>query len=231
MKVDSIWRALCDRLLPQRCIVCAQPSASALCAPCRRELPWNLNACPRCARPMQTAALCAECARQPPPFDAAWSLFRYAPPIDWAILGLKYHADFRAGHWLAHEMATALALRGAPLPELLLAVPLHRGRVRRRGYNQALELARVLGRELGIPFAATAARRRRATEDQIGKSAAARRRNVRGAFAVDSARVRDRHIALIDDVMTTGATLAELARVCRAAGARAVEVWAAARAV
>lgn len=201
-----------------------------LCAPCRRELPWNRSACPRCARPQQTATLCAPCARAFPPFDAAWSAFRYAPPVDRAIQGLKYHADFRAGRWLGREMATALALRGAPLPELLLPVPLHRSRLRHRGYNQALELARVIGGSLGIAVAADAARRLRATEDQIGKSAAERRRNVRKAFAVNAARIAERHLALIDDVMTTGSTAAELARVCRAAGARRIEVWTAARA-
>lgn len=230
MKVDSLWQDLRDRLLPQRCAVCAQPSASMLCAPCRRELPWNRSACPYCARPLQTAATCAACASAPPPFDAAWAAFRYAPPVDRAIQGLKYHADFRAGRWLGHEMSAALAVREAPLPELLLPVPLHRGRLRQRGYNQALELARVIGALLEIDVAAGAARRLRATEDQIGKNAAARRRNVRKAFAVDGAQIAGRHVALIDDVMTTGSTAAELARTCRAAGARRIEVWTAARA-
>jgi ComF family protein len=125
-------------------------------------------------------------------------------------------------------MAEALRERGEPLPELLIPVPLHRGRLFRRGYNQAQELARHLGRELGIAVEPRAARRLRATPDQIGLGAAARRRNLKNAFSVGPP-VAGRRLALLDDVMTTGATLEELARACKAAGATRVEAWAIAR--
>jgi ComF family protein len=107
-------------------------------------------------------------------------------------------------------------------------VPLHPRRLVARGYNQALELARRIARRMQIELAPHAAKRIRLTEDQIGKSAAQRRRNVRGAFAVTQS-LDGQHVALLDDVMTTGATLGELARMCRKAGAARVEVWAAAR--
>ena len=231
--VDSLLSGLLHLLLPERCSLCRQPAPGPLCAECREDLPWNRSACPHCARPQDsgTGHVCASCAATPPPFDAGWSAFRYQAPIDQAVHGLKYHAGFRGARWLGLEMARALARRPQPLPQLLLPVPLHAGRLRRRGYNQALELARALGGQLGVEVDARIARRQRATDDQIGKSAAQRRRNVQGAFMVDGGRLQGLHIALVDDVMTTGSTLAELARACRKAGAVRIEVWTAARAV
>jgi ComF family protein len=209
--------------------------SGAVCAPCRQDLPWNRCACPLCAPPQEAGPdghsghVCAACAQSPPPFDAGWSAFRYEAPIDRAVQALKYHAGFRNARWLGLEMARALA-QWPPLPQLLLPVPLHAQRLRLRGYNQALELTRTLGRELSIQVDPHAARRLRATVDQIGHSAAERRRNVKGAFAVKAAPIKGRHIALVDDVMTTGSTMAELARACRKAGAARIEVWTAARA-
>ena len=231
--VDSRLSGLFHLLLPERCSLCRQASPGPVCADCREDLPWNRHACPACARPQESGPghLCASCAETPPPFDAGWSAFRYQTPIDLAVQGLKYNAGFRSAHWLGLEMARALAQRPQPLPQLLLPVPLHAGRLRRRGYNQALELARAMGRVLSVEVDIRSARRLRPTADQIGKSAAERRRNVKGAFSVDAARLDGRHIALVDDVMTTGSTLAELARACRKAGAARIEVWTAARAV
>ena len=231
MRIETALSAVLQRLLPERCELCLEAAQGPICDDCRAGLPWNHVACPLCARPQAAGGghLCGACAATPPPYDSGWSAFRYAPPIDRAVHDLKYHARFRSGRWLGQEMAQALRRRAEPLPQLLLPVPLHNARLRGRGYNQALELARTLGRELRIEVAARGARRLRPTEDQIGKSAVERRRNVKGAFTVDEALVRGRHLALIDDVMTTGSTLAELARVCRKAGAARIEVWTAAR--
>jgi ComF family protein len=113
---------------------------------------------------------------------------------------------------------------------LLIAVPLHQRRLRERGYNQALELARAMKQILDLPIGSGIAVRVRATPDQIGQSAAQRRSNLKGAFEIRGS-LEGRHVALIDDVMTTGATLAELASACRAAGAARVEAWAIARAL
>lgn len=232
MQISGRLSWLFHALIPERCALCLQPADAPVCGACRAELPWNRIACPRCALPQQTAShLCADCAERAPPYDSGWSAFRYARPIDKAVLHLKYHAGFRSARWLGQEMAQMLARREQALPELLLPVPLHPRRLRRRGYNQALELARSIGRCLELEVDARCARRVRATADQIGQSAAQRRRNVKNAFAVDPARVRGRHLALIDDVMTTGSTVAELARACRKAGAARIEVWTAARAV
>lgn len=226
-----IWASLVDGLLPMQCRFCGATGAAGaarVCADCRRELPWNRPACPGCAIPTPLPLPCPACQKKPRAFDAAFAAFRYAVPAAQAVQGLKYAARFDEARWLAEAMAAALRERDAPLPELLVPVPLHRRRLFRRGHNQALELARRLSAELGIAVDARAARRLRATPDQIGLTAAQRRRNLKGAFAVGT-KVAGRHVALLDDVMTTGATLEELARACKAAGAARVEAWAVTR--
>lgn len=177
-------RALLRLLVPPRCGFCHAESASELACPgCLAALPWNRPACPVCALPQAQGAVsaCARCAARPPSYDRAWSAFRLELPIAQAIHGLKYHAQLRQARWFGLAMAEVLARRAEPLPELLLPVPLHAGRLRRRGYNQALELARGLARRLCIEIAAEGAERIRATPDQIGQDAAARgARRVRG---------------------------------------------------
>jgi ComF family protein len=217
-----------DSLLPRHCQACEAPAERlALCATCICALPWNDCACAGCALPMAHPGWCPDCARRQPPYDRAWAAFRLEPPIQHSIHALKYHADFTQARLLGTLMAEQ-AVQQAPLPQVLIPVPLHPWRLRRRGYNQALELARAISRILEVPVLPDAAVRQRATEDQIGQSAPARRRNMRGAFALRRP-LRGLHVALIDDVMTTGATLTELARSCRRAGADRIEVWAVAR--
>ncbi len=152
----------------------------------------------------------------------------YAPPVDRWILDLKFHARLPVAPLLARLLAGRL--RGEPLPTRVIPVPLHPRRLRERGFNQAVEIARPLCRDLGVALDWGAVRRVRATAHQVGADARARRRNVRGAFAAADD-LRGLHVAILDDVVTTGATVGELARVLRRAGAARVEVWAVARAV
>ena len=203
---------LINALLPVRCEYCGA-KGPAVCTACSASLPWDEHASPEPA----------------PEFDAVFCAFRLAPPVQQQIHALKYRAQFRHAQRLGRLVAQRLARRAEPLPTLLIPVPLHATRLRQRGYNQSLEFARVLTQTLCIRADATAAQRVRATEDQIGKSAAERRRNVKGAFAVTRS-LEGLHVALLDDVMTTGATLSELARVCRKAGAAKIEAWAVCRA-
>lgn len=216
-------------LLPARCRSCGTKlDRGQLCADCIRDLPWNDCACDRCALPMRVAGTCAQCLQRTPQFDRAWAAFRLETPVQHFVHALKYHADFAQAQLLGEQMATRLQQRSAPLPQRLIPVPLHTRRLRRRGYNQALEIARIIGRKCNIAVNPHAAARMRATEDQIGQRADARRRNMRDAFSVRED-LSGLHVALLDDVMTTGATLDELARACRAAGAAHIEAWAAAR--
>ncbi len=158
-----------------------------------------------------------------------FSAFHLRAPVQAQIHALKYRAQFRHARILGEQMARRIAARAAPLPPVLIPVPLHAGRLRLRGFNQSLEIARALQRVLNVELLPQAVQRVRATEDQIGKTAAERRKNVRGAFAATRS-LAGVHVALLDDVMTTGATLAELAKVCREAGAARIEAWALAQA-
>ncbi len=226
--VYNFSQRLLDHLLPPQCQYCGAPAgALPICAPCTQALPWNLCACPRCALPQGQAHECAQCLSRPPAFDCAWAPFRLEAPIQQSIHGLKYHARFLQARMLGTLMAHALSTRD-DLPQWLIPVPLHRGRLFRRGYNQALEVARGIAQQTSIRLLPDAARRLRATADQIGMSAVQRRRNVRNAFAIDT-RIAGSSVALLDDVMTTGATLDALAQACKRAGAVRVEAWAVAR--
>lgn len=212
-----------------RCLYCEGPSGPGLlCDGCESALPWLQLACPGCAQPQVHSQHCARCLKKPPPFDHAWAAFRLEAPVQQGVHALKYHAGFVHADLLGRLMAQRLARRARPLPQVIIPVPLHRTRLMRRGYNQALQLAQTLARTLEIRIDAQAAVRLRATPDQIGQTAAQRRHNLRGAFSVEVC-LAGQHIALLDDVMTTGATLAELARAARKAGAASIEAWALAR--
>ena len=195
------------------------------------ELPWLTSGCHQCAQPVTALApgnRCGACQRRPPAFDATTALFHYRPPVDYLLKRLKFASDLSIAPLLGSLLARQLGLRQTPLPGLLVPVPLHHSRVRERGFNQATELARALGKQLHIPMAQRLCRRQRRTEAQSRLPPAARRLNLRNAFTVSGA-PDNRHIAIIDDVMTTGHTANELARVLKQAGAECIEVWVIAR--
>ena len=209
-----------------------------LCAGCADDLVRNRHACTRCALPLPAdAPLCGECLTRAPPFDAAFAPFVYGHPIDLLLTGLKFGRSLAAGRvlsglWVQTLHAAVMDGRIAALPEVLIPVPLHADRLRERGYNQALELARALGRDLGVAVVADLLRRERPTPAQTGLDAAARRRSLRGAFGLQPGAKHSPpdHCVLVDDVMTTGATLRECARMLRKSGIRRIEAWALARA-
>jgi len=207
-------RLLAATLFLPRCCLCGFPGGSVdldLCLFCRADLPWIDEA-------SSTAAA-----------------LRFAPPADDLIRQLKYHGVYANARVLGVLLAQAVDERALTLPRLLVPVPLHVARLRERGFNQAAAIARYAGRMLRIPMAPGVVRRVRDTPSQTSLSVAERRRNVHGAFEVANARARRRlleagHVAIVDDVITTGSTVAELERVLLDAGVRKVEVWAVARA-
>lgn len=215
------------RLYPATCLLCGTPGSDGrdLCAGCARELPHNDPACPRCALPApRDDTPCGRCQRHPPPFERCLAPLRYAPPADELIQGLKFAGRLSHARLLAGLLGDGLAARlGSDLPERLVPVPLHRARLRERGFNQAVEIARPLARRFGIPMDLRAARRVSPTRGQAGLSAGERRRNLRGAFRVRG--LEGIHVAIVDDVVTTGTTAVELTRALRRAGVARVEVW------
>lgn len=216
------------QLLPCQCRLCQAPDSSdlGLCPGCLNDLPWLGSACPRCARPLpRPDRPCGSCQTHPPAFDRAIALFRYAAPLDALLLQLKFS---QAVH-LARMFAALLAerVRTETLPDCILPVPLHPARQRERGFNQAIEIARPLAHRLGCALDLDTCLRTRATPPQSRLSAPERRRNLRGAFTLT--RVPARHLVLLDDVMTTGSTLNELALLLRQGGAERIDVWVCAR--
>ena len=232
--VYNYTRWLHTLLFPLQCRLCdaAVGAGLNLCAACRKELPWLGVHCARCACPLPAAdpeMHCGRCQRRPPAFDAATALFHYRPPVDHLIKRLKYSHELGLGPLLAGLLAQRLATRHTPLPGLLIPVPLHRSRLRERGFNQATELARCLGRALDIRHDPWLCTRHRNTRPQSQLPVTARRINLRNAFSVTGT-LPAAHVAIVDDVLTSGHTSDELARTLKRAGAEYVEVWVIARA-
>lgn len=225
-------RELSFRLLPASCLLCGVRSGRVrdLCAACERDLPIHGHACRRCAMPLPASGnTCGRCLRLPPPHDALRSAFTYRYPLDALIQQFKFHGNHPAGRVLGDLFAEHLA-PPSPLPDCLLPVPLHVKRLRERGFNQSLLLAQALSMRLRVPLAADLVIRQRETAVQSGMNARARRRNVRDAFALADGRLPT-HVAIVDDVVTTGSTTAEIAALLRRAGVERIEVWTLARAV
>lgn len=219
---------------PATCLLCEQPGDAGrdLCAPCAATLPWNAVACPRCALPLPAPAMaCGSCLGSPPPVALTCAAFVYGFPVDRLLPRLKFHQGLAAGRLLS-QLASGVFVC-APRPDALVPIPLHRARLRERGYDQALELARPIARQLHLPLRDDLLRRNRATSPQSRLDAGARKRNLRDAFTVDigagGATPLPAHVALFDDVMTTGATLHAAARALRRAGVQRVDAWVCAR--
>ncbi len=217
-------------LLAQDCVLCAAPSGEGvLCDACAGDLPLLGPHCPRCANPAPADNPCGACGNAPPAFDATLAVWRYGYPLDRLVQALKYEGRLALAAEFGRALAARVAAR-ATMIDLIVPMPLHPRRLRERGFNQAVEIARALLR--AAPHAAMdphALVRRRDTPAQAGLAHDARARNVRDAFFCPVA-LDGRRIALIDDVMTTGATADAAARALRRAGASHVENWVVARA-
>lgn len=227
--LKKAWRNTAAALLPQDCFLCAAPSHdSLLCPACVASLPrLSAERCPLCALPTAGAAVCGACLKQAPHFDATRAVFRYEFPLDRLIQSLKYAHRLASADFLGQ----ALIQLAAPLrPDLILPVPLAPARLAERGFNQALELARPLARALGAPLELNRIRRRRDTAPQAGLPWKERKRNIRHAFECEID-LAGKTVLVVDDVMTTGTTLDELARVLKASGAFRVENCVLARAL
>lgn len=182
--------------------------------------------------PLTTSAalVCGECQQHPPTFDSAFAPLLYQPPVDFLVKELKFHGRLAVAELLGRWLAEALKNRTDALPECIIPVPLHLTRLRERGFNQALEIAQPVARRLAIALRFDSVRRIIPTVPQSQLDAQMRRTNVQGAFMVNRP-IQARHVAIIDDVTTTGSTVTEIAKALRAAGVERIEVWVCARTV
>jgi ComF family protein len=233
-RLPAAWRRLSTSRWPSLCAVCHGWGAGRVCAECASRVALVVPRCQRCALPVPAGvAVCSACLAAPPDFDTAFARVDYGFPWDRLIAAFKFHGALD----LAPVLAAAIveARRGAAKPELpwlIVPVPLSEARLRERGYNQAWELARRVARRIDGRADARLVLRIRDTPHQLTLPPDARAGNVRGAFAVEPRRIaelRGRAVAVVDDVMTTGSTVAEIARVLKQAGAARVEVWVVAR--
>lgn len=235
--LDAFKRVLVaglDVLLPPYCVLCQLPSGfGCLCRSCREQLVPPGPHCRRCGLPLSRShdRVCGRCLQRRLPYDSTVYPLQYRFPADRLVQALKFNGQLVAGRILAGLMHERVSKSNAPLPDALVPVPLHAWRLFQRGFNQSHELAAHLSAALGIPLQAAVLQRRRHTRAQSGLDRKQRRRNLRGAFCWRGRQEPARHIALIDDVMTTGTTVGECARVLKKAGAKRVDVWVAARAL
>lgn len=214
-------------LLGKNCLLCGAAARDDFCSPCRESLPHLPSQhCVVCALPVTESAICGACLANPPAFDSSVAAVNYAFPVDALLHSFKYQANLAIAPVLAELLAARIDTDA--LPDVIVPMPLHATRLRERGFNQALEIARHVSKKFRVPLLAAMCRRVKDTPSQTGLPWKERENNIRNAFECE-ADLAGKRIAILDDVMTTGATLNELAKVLRKRGATHVSGWVVAR--
>jgi len=220
----------------QLCLLCDESTDTlyAICTACETELPWLGDQCQQCALPLAMSGLsCAQCTRNEPAFDEVAVPWLYEFPIDSLITRFKHQGNWPMGRLMAQLLGQFLQHRfeeNLPRPDFLLPVPLAVKRLRQRGYNQAAMLADWLSEQLQLPVEDRLILRTQETPAQQGLDAKARKRNLRNAFVViNEEKIKGKHVALVDDVLTTGSTADVIAKLLIKAGAKRVDVYCLAR--
>lgn len=228
MDISNTLSAWIRPIMSPACFLCCRPAGdSGLCNACLTSLPGAGGIrCPICASPTATASHCGRCIQRRPNYDHAVAALEYISPVDHLITGLKYSRDLSAARALAFGLARVL--EHEPYPDIVLPMPIAPARLRERGFNQAEEIARYACAEFGLSVSHAIAQRTSAGSPQASLPWRERAKNVRGVFSCN-ANVAGKTIAVIDDVLTTGATLDELAAVLKRAGAHSVIGWIVAR--
>lgn len=222
--------------LPYTCILCGNLSnrLQDLCLPCLNDMPLAENPCIKCSIALPTSHIhlkCGNCLIEPPPFDIAHSLFIYQAPLTRLILELKFKKALSHGRVLGELLAEKIQsvwYKNKSLPSVIMPIPLHVARLKERGFNQALEIARPISQKLNIPLDLLSAYRNKATLPQATLVAKARLNNIKQAFTVRYS-LKDQHIAVVDDLITTGSTMNEFCKTLLQHGAKNIDVWCAAR--
>lgn len=223
-------------VFPAICLLCDTPiqSAQNICLPCLQDLPILTQRCYRCAQFLSGTtgdSTCGNCLKKPPLFDRTYTLFAYQTPVLDFIIRLKFHGELlyatMLGELLSEQIQHSWYCNQA-FPDLIVPVPLHKERLRKRGYNQALEIAKPIAKQLKIPLDKYGIKRTKPTLPQSNLSAKDRKKNVATAFSTAHS-YQGLFVAILDDVITTGATVAELSKVLKKQGATRIDVWSCAR--
>lgn len=228
----NLFNKLVDWVFPRHCYLCATllTEQEAICPECQLTLPWNIRACHRCALPIAADGQCGACLINPPAFAHCIAPFLYEPPISTLIIQLKFQQKLHCARILGGLLLESIRHQSLELPEYIIPVPLHSRRIRERGFNQAIEIARPLSKALKIPVLLDSCYRRKNTLPQSQLSARGRRRNLAAAFGMAKS-LPFQHVAIIDDVMTTGQTVRVLSQMLQQQGIQRIDVWCCARAV
>lgn len=218
-------------LVPGICYLChgTTEATAILCADCNADLPGIGTACARCGVPLKHGLVCRSCHTRPFAVDRTIAPFSYRYPLNRLVRQLKYHQQTILAKALGQALARKISKVCTSLPECILPLPLHRNRHMLRGFNQAVEIADVVGQAFSIPVDNRLLSRTINTRPQVGLAPAARQRNIKNAFKVTAGPAYE-FVAIVDDVITTGATVNEAARVLKLSGIKRVEAWACARA-
>jgi len=210
------------------CFFCLAKTTETWCKDCEKDFILDCRRCPVCAKERGQNEVCGACLHTPPNFIRTEILFNYQYPANYLIKAFKFNKRPELGRCFAEKFSKQLITRRS-LPDILLPVPLHRKRQRQRGYNQSLEFAKQISKQLGIKINSALCSRIKNTDPQSTLAMKVRIKNVKNAFSLNNKQV-PKHIALVDDVVTTGSTVNELARLLKKAGCERIEVWAIARA-
>jgi ComF family protein len=230
------FKRLLRIVYPPRCVLCGAAGMNDMdiCEACYQDLPWIETSCTQCAIPLARHSgdqlKCGQCLQKPPAFDNSLSLFSYHKDAVKLIHQLKFNERLVCSRLLGGMLVAALRQSMPVLPGCIVPVPLHKKRLRKRGFNQSIELARPAARAFSLSLDTASVIRVRDTASQTGLDKQQRKQNIRGAFEI--IKLPDaKHVAIIDDVVTTTSTVNELARLLKRAGVERVDIWSIARAV
>lgn len=227
----KLGQSIIDSCFPNHCFLCdiECPGDQALCADCFSELPRIVSACPQCSAMLPVDKLyCGQCQRSPPPYRFCLAAFSYQSVMPYLISQYKFHGQLLLSRLFAQSLADKVlqAYQEDVLPDVIIPVPLHINRLRERGFNQAHEIAKQLSKRLSIPVDSSHLKRHKATQAQTLIATKERAQNVKNAF---HAELSVKHVALVDDVVTTGATIAAACHALEKSGVEIIDVWCIAR--
>ena len=221
---------LWDQALQPICLNCRTDPESnhGLCEKCLQLISLNATCCEICARPLTQNLVCGQCQKIPPFFDRALTPLLYVDPVDRFLCGLKYREQFSFARFAAGVMTNHALKTGQKAPDMICPVPMTSKTLRKRGFNQSAFIGQLIAWQLGIPMSSNLILKTRDTAHQSDLKAKERQNNLKGAFECKR-QVRGRHIVIVDDVLTTGATANEISKTLKKNGASRVDIWACAR--
>ena len=223
---------LWDQALQPICLNCRTDPESnhGLCEKCLQLISLNATCCEICARPLTQNLVCGQCQKNLPFFDRALTPLLYVDPVDRFLCGLKYREQFSFARFAAGVMTNHALKTGQKAPDMICPVPMTSKTLRKRGFNQSAFIGQLIAWQLGIPMSSNLILKTRDTAHQSDLKAKERQNNLKGAFECKR-QVRGRHIVIVDDVLTTGATANEISKTLKKYGASRVDIWACARTV